>query len=141
MSQPFNQQICDMADSMGIALYQRFSQAEASLCLHISIDILKGLQKQHKIEYIQVTKDASEFFGFQLLQYLAQQIQPANEPKNINTPDRIIDIKEVQRLTNLSRTSIWRLERTGKFCARVQLTGSRVGWRYSDVQEWIKLLK
>lgn len=138
MSQPFNQQICDMADSMGVSLYQRFSQTEASLFLHCTLDVLTSLQKQHKIEYIQVSKEASEFFGFQLLQYLSQQIQPANEASQINTPDKIIDIKEVQKLTNLSRTSIWRLERSGKFCARVQLTGSRVGWRYNEVQEWIK---
>lgn len=138
MQQPFNQQICDMADSMGISLYSRFSQTEASLFLHCTLDMLTDLQKQHKIEYIQIAKDTSEFFGFQLLEYLAQQIQPANEAKDINTPDKIIDIKEVQKLTNLSRTSIWRLERSGRFCARVQLTTSRVGWRYNEVQKWIK---
>lgn len=138
MAQPFNQQICAMADSMGVSLYQRFSQAEAALFLHCTIDMLSELQKRHKIEYIQVTKDLTEFFGFQLLQYLVHQIQPSLEQNSLNTPDRIICVKEVQRLTDLSRTTIWRLERTGKFPSRLPLTGSRVGWRYNDIQDWIK---
>ncbi|RZG14374.1 AlpA family phage regulatory protein [Pseudoalteromonas sp. CO342X] len=138
MAHPFTPQICDMADSMGICLYQRFSQAEAAFFLHCTIEALTKLQKQHKIEYIQVDEEITEFFGFQLLEYLAQQIQPSNEPPQLNTPDKIICAKEVQRLTDLSRTTIWRLERAGKFPARVPLTGSRIGWRYNDIQEWIK---
>ena len=138
MTQPFNQQICDMADSMGICLYQRFSQAEAALFLHCTIETVTQLQKRHKIEYIQVTNELTEFFGFQLLQYLAQQIQPSLEQNSPDTPDLIICDQDVQRLTDLSRTTIWRLERAGKFPSRVPLTGSRVGWRYNDIQEWIK---
>jgi len=138
MSQPFNQKICDMANSMGISLYQRFSQVEASLFLHCNLENLKALQKQHKIEYIQVNKEISEFFGFQLIEYLLQQIQPSTQQKEPDTPDKIICVKEVQKLTNLSRTTIWRLERTGKFPNRVALTASRIGWRYNDIQEWIK---
>lgn len=48
-------------------------------------------------------------------------------------PDKIIRSKEVQALTGLSRTTIWRLEREGKFPARVPLTASNVGWRLTDV--------
>lgn len=127
-----------MANSMGISLYQRFSQVEASLFLHCNLENLKALQKQHKIEYIQVNKEISEFFGFQLIEYLLQQIQPSTQQKEPDTPDKIICVKEVQKLTNLSRTTIWRLERTGKFPNRVALTASRIGWRYNDIQEWIK---
>ena len=138
MSQPFNQQICDMANSMGISLYQRFSQTEASLFLHCNIEVLQTLQKQHKIEYIQVSKDICEFFGFQLIQYLVQQIQPSTQQSSPENQDRIIGIKEVQKLTNLSRTTIWRMERAGKFPDRLPLSSSRIGWRYNDIQEWIK---
>lgn len=138
MTQPFEQQISDMADSMGICLYQRFSQSEAALFLHCSIDALSGLQKTHQIEYIQVTNELTEFFGFQLLQYLVKQVQPSLEQAVLDTPDRIICIKEVQRLTDLSRTTIWRMERAGKFPPRLPLSGSRIGWRYNDIQEWIK---
>ena len=138
MSQPFNQQICDMANSMGISLYQRFSQVEASLFLHCNLEALQALQKQHKIEYIQVSKDICEFFGFQLIQYLVQQIQPSAKQDSIDVPDKIICIKEVQKLTNLSRTTIWRMERAGNFPTRLSLSTSRIGWRYTDIQEWIK---
>jgi len=52
--------------------------------------------------------------------------------------DKIIRSKEVQELTGLSRTTIWRMERTGKFPARVALSTSNVGWRLSDIQKWIR---
>jgi predicted DNA-binding transcriptional regulator AlpA len=40
-------------------------------------------------------------------------------------------------MTGLSRTSIWRLERKGEFPARVSLTAGSVGWRMSEVEEWV----
>ena len=55
-----------------------------------------------------------------------------------NAVDKIIRSKEVQELTSLSRTTIWRLERKGEFPARVPLTSGSIGWRLSEVREWIK---
>lgn len=46
--------------------------------------------------------------------------------------------KEVQEITGLSRTTIWREEREGRFPARVPLSARNVGWRLSEVEEWIK---
>lgn len=62
----------------------------------------------------------------------------SHQSNNNPLPDKIIRSKEVQELTGLSRTTIWRLEREGKFPARVPLTASNVGWRLTDVQEWIR---
>jgi predicted DNA-binding transcriptional regulator AlpA len=46
----------------------------------------------------------------------------------------------VRKLTDLSRTTIWRLERQGKFPRRLRLSGNRVGWRAEEILEWIQSL-
>lgn len=146
MDKPFTPNLCELADSMGISLYQRFTPIEASLFLRCPLAEISKLQANHQIEFIQVTEKQTEFFGFQLLNYLLGNIQITapvdnsySHQSNANqVPDKIIRSKEVQELTGLSRTTIWRLEREGKFPARVPLTSSNVGWRLTDVQEWIK---
>jgi predicted DNA-binding transcriptional regulator AlpA len=134
------------------SLYQRFTPTEASLFLRCPLAEITKLQANIQIEFIQLTEKQTEFFGFQLLNHLLGNIQvttPVNNSSNhqSNTrppPDKIIRSKEVQELTGLSRTTIWRLEREGKFPARVpltasnvgwRLTASNVGWRLTDVQE------
>ena len=105
------------------------------------------LQANHQIEFIQVTEKQTEFFGFQLLNYLLGKVQPVVPVINVSqrqqtfnsTQDKIVRSKEVQALTGLSRTTLWRLERAGKFPARIALSTSNVGWRLSDIQEWIRL--
>jgi len=52
--------------------------------------------------------------------------------------DGILRAADVQVLTGLSRVTIWREERSGRFPVRVQLTGSRVGWRGSEVRAWLE---
>ncbi|HIJ25790.1 MAG: AlpA family phage regulatory protein [Gammaproteobacteria bacterium] len=52
--------------------------------------------------------------------------------------ERIVRAKELQELTGLSRTTLWRMERKGEFPDRVPLSGSSVGWRYSEVMEWMR---
>lgn len=144
MDKPFTPTLCDLADSMGISLYQRFTPNEASLFLRCPLAEIIKLQASHKIEFIQVTDKQTEFFGFQLLNYLVTNIQVASTSELNKTnahnhlPDKIIRSKEVQEMTGLSRTTIWRLEREGKFPARVPLTASNVGWRQADVQDWIR---
>ena len=44
---------------------------------------------------------------------------------------------EVTRLTGLSRTTLWRLERRGEFPLRVHLGANSIGWIGSEVREWI----
>jgi len=143
MDKPFTPNLCELADSMGISLYQRFTPTEASLFLRCPAAEITKLQANHQIEFIQVTEKQTEFFGFQLLNYLLGKIQ-VSVPTHISpnqqhsAPDKIIRSKEVQELTGLSRTTIWRMERSGKFPARVALTSSNVGWRLTEVQEWIR---
>jgi predicted DNA-binding transcriptional regulator AlpA len=52
----------------------------------------------------------------------------------------ILGDRAVRQLTNLSRTTIWRLERQGKFPRRLRLSGNRIGWRAEEVLEWIESL-
>jgi predicted DNA-binding transcriptional regulator AlpA len=52
----------------------------------------------------------------------------------------ILGDRAVRQLTNLSRTTIWRLERQGKFPRRLRLSGNRIGWRADEILEWIQLL-
>ena len=51
----------------------------------------------------------------------------------------ILRTSDVTSLTGLSRTTIWRLERQNAFPARIRLTGHSVGWKESEVQQWISL--
>jgi prophage regulatory protein len=50
--------------------------------------------------------------------------------------DRIIREAECQRLTGLSRTTRWRLEREGKFPRRRRLSQNAVGWLLSEILAW-----
>ena len=51
--------------------------------------------------------------------------------------DRIIREPECRKLTGLCRTTRYIMENEGRFPRRVQLGGRAVGWKLSDVQEWI----
>jgi len=140
MEKPFTPNLCELADSMGISLYQRFTPIEASLFLRCPLIEIEKLQKKGSIEFIQITRNQTEFFGFQLLNHLLNNTQGktvSSPPPSDSSQERIIRIKEVVELTGISRTTIWRLERSGKFPARVPLSSSIVGWRLVEVKHWI----
>ncbi len=52
--------------------------------------------------------------------------------------DRIVRDPECQSMTGLARSSRWRLERAGRFPPRVQLSDNSIGWRLSELQQWIR---
>jgi prophage regulatory protein len=45
---------------------------------------------------------------------------------------------QVLRITGLSRTTLWRLERQGRFPKRLRLASNSVGWLDADIQRWIE---
>lgn len=140
MKEPFTEQIAQMADSMGVSLYQRFTLNEASLFLRCKIPDVEKIIKRHKIAYLQQVDGHIEFFGYQLVEYISAQIVPSKQVPTLKAHDnseRILNSKEIQNLTGLSRTTIWRLERSGDFPARVLLCPGRIGWRSSEVKMWI----
>jgi predicted DNA-binding transcriptional regulator AlpA len=138
MQPPFNDNLKNIAYSMGIALYQRFTMNEASLFLRCPVGDIKKLLRQGKVDHIRVTDSQIDFFGYQLLQYLLGTVNgEVMPPPSQSSPDRILRSKEVQEMTGLSRTTLWRLERKGEFPARVALCAGSVGWRLSEVELWL----
>ena len=55
----------------------------------------------------------------------------------LGKPVRILRTNEVCARCGLSRATIWRLERTGRFPARRHLTDCLVGWLEQEVDAWI----
>jgi prophage regulatory protein len=56
--------------------------------------------------------------------------------------DRLLSDSEVSEKVSLSRTQRWRLERAGRFPARIKIgdpdsRGGRVAWSEGEINEWI----
>ena len=58
-------------------------------------------------------------------------------PESELVPDRIVRERECQRITGLSRTSRYELEREGRFPKRIRLSSQAYGWRLSALLSWI----
>jgi len=52
--------------------------------------------------------------------------------------DSIVRYPQLREMVGLSPSSLWRLERDGKFPRRRKLSGRTVGWLLSEVQEWMQ---
>ena len=57
----------------------------------------------------------------------------------VRPSSRILTIKQVQALNSLSRASIYRAMSAGTFPRPIRLSpgGRRVGWRETDVRDWL----
>jgi len=82
--------------------------------------------------------------GIELEHLLSTVIHHKAQPEvpfklHSNDPERIIRAKEVQELTGLSRTTLCRLENKNEFPRRLNLGANSVGWKLSDVKNWINL--
>jgi predicted DNA-binding transcriptional regulator AlpA len=136
---PHSPEIKHIADNMGVSLYQRFDITEGSLFLRMPVAELKKIVQQDSIGYMELSANSIEFFGYQLVEFLLSKTHNATTSFNPNqAPDRIIRAKEVQEITGLSRTTIWRMENYGSFPKRVSLGANSVGWKLSEVNEWLK---
>ena len=51
---------------------------------------------------------------------------------------RFLRTRQVMQVTSLSRMTIYRLEITGRFPKRRQLSGNSVAWLESDIEAWGK---
>ena len=56
-------------------------------------------------------------------------------------PDEFLTVREVCRITRMSRSTLWRMERAGNFPKRVRRTDATVAWRASEVHAWIAARK
>ncbi len=50
--------------------------------------------------------------------------------------DRILPWSQVKVICGLSRTTVWRMQKTGDFPACVQVSRNRVGWWQSEILAW-----
>jgi prophage regulatory protein len=55
-----------------------------------------------------------------------------------STSVRFLRDREIRSLTGLSKTTIWRLERTGRFPRRRKLAARAAGWVASEVESWLQ---
>ena len=54
------------------------------------------------------------------------------------TSVRFLRAPEVARLTGVSRTTLWRLEKRGEFPQRRRIAPGAVGWLADEVTEWLR---
>jgi len=52
--------------------------------------------------------------------------------------ERILRKPELVGRIALSDTTIWRMEKAGRFPKRIQLGGNSVGWFESEVDQWLE---
>ena len=53
------------------------------------------------------------------------------------TKQTLIASKALSQKISLSPTTIWRLEKAGKFPKRRKISANRVAWVLSEVEDWI----
>jgi prophage regulatory protein len=51
--------------------------------------------------------------------------------------DRILDPQELLERIPLDRSTVYRMVQEGRFPAPIQLTSSRIGWRWSAILRWL----
>jgi prophage regulatory protein len=69
---------------------------------------------------------------------VAAERRQENTERASDVPLRLLRFGEVRRRTGLSRSTIWRMERSGMFPKRVKVSVNVVAWREDEVGEWIR---
>ena len=49
----------------------------------------------------------------------------------------IIRPGELAQQLGVSKVTLWRMEKDGKMPARIQISQKAVGWRTSEIEEWL----
>ena len=98
----------------------------------------KAARKVEATELRKLTAREWEYFkrGYDVGQFFAREDTATSRPRE----DRLLRVREVMKLNGLGRTTIWQLEREGRFPKRRKLAGSRgraVAWLASEVARWI----
>ena len=50
---------------------------------------------------------------------------------------RILNSNEVVKKIGWSKVPVWRMERAGLFPKRINLSDRRVGWKESEIEDWV----
>ena len=51
--------------------------------------------------------------------------------------DRILSPRDVVIMLGISEVTIWRMRKRGEFPEPLRVSPRRVGWRESDIREWL----
>lgn len=70
------------------------------------------------------------------VQLIAHALMVAQEERAMNEASGVARLPEVEQVSGLSRSSIYRLESTGDFPKRVKLGQRAVGWPREAVHKW-----
>jgi len=62
---------------------------------------------------------------------------PPSEPTNERTPIRMLRLSQVVEKTGLGKTSIYELQKQGRFPRSVNLTGHSVRWIEAEIEAWL----
>ncbi len=52
--------------------------------------------------------------------------------------ERIVREDERKRITSISRSQAYQLEKLGRFPKRILIGSRSVGWRFLELMEWVK---
>lgn len=55
--------------------------------------------------------------------------------------DRLLRLKDVMEILQLSKTTIYKLVKENKFPHQVKISDRQVAWRQSDIQKYIENLR
>lgn len=64
----------------------------------------------------------------------ARPAAKADEPG----PERLLTTREVVERTTLTRMSLYRMSREGRFPLPIQLAPTRIAWRERDIDAWVR---
>ncbi|WP_456382934.1 helix-turn-helix transcriptional regulator [Hydrogenimonas sp.] len=53
------------------------------------------------------------------------------------SPERLIRIKEVMKLTGLGRSTVWQYAKTGKLPKPIKISDRYTAWRLSEIEAWM----
>ena len=51
--------------------------------------------------------------------------------------NRVVGLREVSHLTNLSKTTIYRMLERKEFPAPIEISVRRIGWYLNDILDWL----
>lgn len=94
----------------------------------------KELTAEHKALIKFIAKVAVQEY---LEEERVKQAERSRYDGNVNG-DRVLRLREVLKITGLSRSSIYLQMKDGNFPQKICLGGRSVGWKESDINAWIE---
>jgi len=140
----------EMACDMSVALYRRYSVAEATKILSISEGELESLRTQGEIAYLHINDKHIGFFGCQLLTYLLECIVPVGaspKPSQQPTPQaakptispeaELVSVNDTLTILGIGRTKLYELLKANEI--EIVKIGNRTMIKRASLRRFIDL--